>query len=497
MHGYVYVVCGGRHLEFAKANLLELLTPEQSSRIRYRAEHTDIGLILQQGTLLVDTAALTDACVQYLAERPERAKQEADWLRQHDVAAALCDMPLWSISACEQAGVPLLYVGNFTWTELYREFLPEHIWKAYAAEYRKIQHGMLYALHNPEMLEFLPRAELSETSLVARPFHPDEIRAIRARYTCPIVFVALGMSAQFTQPVSVEGIEPTYPSEKYGYIIPIGKEQVSKVSMFKEKPTQEVAKDYIAKGALWNGGVFAFKLGYVLNRAHELIDFVDYEDLFNKYDTLNKISFDYAVVEHEPEIEVMRFAGTWKDLGTWNTLTEAMDSHAVGEAMFNEKCENVHVVNELDVPILCMGLKDVVVSASPEGILVSDKEQSSYIKPYVNTLDHRVMFAEKSWGSFKVIDIDKASMTIKVTLNAGHQMNYHSHQHRDEVWTVIAGEGKTIVDGMEQNVKAGDVITMSAGCRHTVIAETELKLIEVQLGEAIDVHDKQKFELEY
>ena len=293
------------------------------------------------------------------------------------------------------------------------------------------------------------------------------------------------------------GIEPTYPSEKYGYIIPIGKEQVSKVSMFKEKPTQEVAKDYIAKGALWNGGVFAFKLGYVLNRAHELIDFVDYDDLFNKYDTLNKISFDYAVVEHETEIEVMRFAGTWKDLGTWNTLTEAMDSHAVGEALFNEQCENVHVVNELDVPILCMGLKDVVVSASPEGILVSDKEQSSYIKPFVNTLDHRVMFAEKSWGSFKVIDIDKASMTIKVTLNAGHRMNYHSHQHRDEVWTVIAGEGKTIVDGMEQNVKAGDVITMSAGCRHTIIAETELKLIEVQLGEAIDVHDKQKFELEY
>lgn len=208
-NGFVYVVCGERHLEFAKANLLEMLTPEQSSRIRYRAEHTDIGLILQHGTLLVDTAALTDACAQYLAELPERAKQEADWLRQHDVAAALCDMPLWSISACERAGVPLLYVGNFTWTELYREFLPEHIWKAYAAEYRKIRHGMLYALHNPEMLEFLPRAELSETSLVARPFHPDEIQAIRARHTCPVVFVALGMSAQFTQPVSVEGVHPT------------------------------------------------------------------------------------------------------------------------------------------------------------------------------------------------------------------------------------------------------------------------------------------------
>lgn len=112
---------------------------------------------------------------------------------------------------------------------------------------------------------------------------------------------------------------------------------------------------------MWNGGVFAFRLGYVLKRAHELIDFKNYDDLFAKYNILKKISFDYAVVEHEPLIEVMRFSGTWKDLGTWNTLTEAMDSNNVGEALFNEKCENVHVVNELNMPVLCMGLKDVVV----------------------------------------------------------------------------------------------------------------------------------------
>ncbi len=292
------------------------------------------------------------------------------------------------------------------------------------------------------------------------------------------------------------GIEPTYPSEKYGYIIPASKENVSKVSLFKEKPTREVAEGYIAEGALWNGGVFAFRLGYVLKRAHELIDFTDYSDLFAKYDTLTKISFDYAVVEHESEIEVMRFAGTWKDLGTWNTLTEAMDSQSVGEALFNETCENVHVVNELNVPILCMGLKDVVVSASPEGILVSDKEQSSYIKPYVSTLEGQVMFAEKSWGSFRVLDVENDSMTIKVTLNPGHRMNYHSHSYRDEVWTIISGEGRTIVDGMEQHVSVGDVVTMEAGCRHTIIAETELQLIEVQLGEEISVHDKQKYELE-
>ena len=193
----------------------------------------------------------------------------------------------------------------------------------------------------------------------------------------------------------------------------------------------------------------------------------------------------------------MRFSGQWKDLGTWNTLTEAMEENSVGDAIMNETCENVHVINELNVPVLAMGLHDVVISASPEGILVSDKEQSSYIKPFVDRLDQQVMFAEKSWGSFRVMDVEEESLTIKVTLKAGHRMNYHSHRNRDEVWVVTSGAGRTIVDGMEQEVKAGDVITMQAGCRHTIIAESELKLVEVQLGREISVHDKQKYELEY
>lgn len=293
------------------------------------------------------------------------------------------------------------------------------------------------------------------------------------------------------------GIEPTYPSEKYGYIIPSDKEKVSKVLSFKEKPAKEVAEEYIKKGALWNGGVFAFKLKYVLEKAHELIDFTDYDDLFSKYDSLTKISFDYAVVEHEKEIEVIRFKGMWKDLGTWNTLTEAMEENIVGKGELNDTCKNVHIINEMDTPILAMGLHDVVISASPEGILVSDKEQSSYIKPFVDKYEQQVMFAEKSWGSFNVLNIDDKSMTIKVTLNEGHRMNYHSHEHRNEVWVVTSGTGTTIIDGMKQNVSAGDVITMTKGVRHTIIANTELKLIEIQLGTDISVHDKQKFELEY
>lgn len=289
------------------------------------------------------------------------------------------------------------------------------------------------------------------------------------------------------------GIEPTYPSEKYGYIIPEDGEAVSRVSTFKEKPDEATARAYIAQGALWNGGVFAYQLGYLLKKAHEMISFTDYQDLYRKYDTLTKISFDYAVVEKEEKIQVMRFSGEWKDLGTWNTLTEAMEENTVGDAMLNDTCTNVHVVNELKVQVLAMGLHDVVISASPEGILVSDKGQSSYIKPYVDSIDQQIMFAEKSWGSFRVLDVEEESLTIKVTLNSGHKMNYHSHRNRDEVWIVISGRGRTLLDGMYRKVSSGDVIVMPAGCRHTVFADTELKMVEVQIGREISVLDKQKY----
>lgn len=293
------------------------------------------------------------------------------------------------------------------------------------------------------------------------------------------------------------GIEPTYPSEKYGYIIPESAKEISKVSVFKEKPDADTARNYIRQGALWNGGVFACKLVYLMDEAHKYIDFEDYQDLFDQYERLTKISFDYAVVEKEKSVRVMRFAGQWKDLGTWNTLTEAMDGSMIGDARMNENCKNVHIINELDIPVLAMGLHDVVISAGPQGILVSDKGQSSYIKPFVDRIDQQVMFAEKSWGSYRVLDIGDGSLTIKVTLNPGRQMNYHSHKNRNEVWVVTVGTGRTVVDGMAQEIHAGDVITMEAGCRHTVIAATYLQMVEIQLGKEISVHDKQKYPLEY
>lgn len=342
---------------------------------------------------------------------------------------------------------------------------------------------------------------------LASAYLHDELGAgeDEAVVVCPVdpyvqdsYFEALGRLAQLAERgeanLTLMGIEPTYPSEKYGYIIPDTADPVSAVSTFKEKPDEETAREYIARGALWNGGVFAFRLGYMLRRAHELIEFENYQDLFAVYGELDKISFDYAVVEREKRIQVLRYNGEWLDLGSWNTFTEAMDSETIGKVILDEHCKDTQVVNELNIPILCMGCRDMVVAASADGILVSGKDRSAHIKPYVEELEQQAMYAEKSWGSFTVLDVQEDSMTIKVELLPGHRLTYHSHQHRDEVWTVMSGQGCVIIDGMKRIVRPGDVVPIPAGCRHTVIADTPLRLMEAQLGKEITVEDKQKFE---
>lgn len=285
------------------------------------------------------------------------------------------------------------------------------------------------------------------------------------------------------------GINPTYPSEKYGYIIPASKDKVSDVVEFKEKPNLATAEKYIQLGGLWNGGVFACKISYVLEKSREILKTDSYDELLKNYSSLPDISFDYAVVEREKNIKVVRYVGEWKDVGTWNTLTDVMTEKSIGNVYFDNTCQNSHVVNEMDTPIIAMGLKDIVVAASPDGILVADKIQSVYMKPLVEKI-HEIRFAEKSWGSFTVIDADEQSLTVKVILNAGHKMNYHSHERRDEVWTVIKGTGLVTLDGEVKRVGVGGVIKIPAGVKHTIFAETNLKIIEVQIGDDISVDDK-------
>ncbi|WP_075364662.1 sugar phosphate nucleotidyltransferase [Desulfosporosinus metallidurans] len=286
------------------------------------------------------------------------------------------------------------------------------------------------------------------------------------------------------------GVSPTFPSEKYGYIVPEPSQETqlySRVSYFREKPKGTDAKELMQQQALWNCGVFAFKLDYIISQLTQKGLPTDYEELLQQYTKLPKISFDYEVVEKAEHIVVLRYEGDWKDLGTWNTLTEEMPNGLVGNAILSEDSLNTHVINELDIPVVVLGISDAVVAVSPDGILVTDKDSSPSIKDLVGKFNLRPMYEERRWGWYRVLDRTvfeggNEVLTKRLSLMAGMNFSYQYHNQRSEVWTIISGEGLYAFNGVVCRVKPGDVLNIPIGAKHGLRAVTDLEFIEVQMG---------------
>lgn len=297
--------------------------------------------------------------------------------------------------------------------------------------------------------------------------------------------------------LALMGVTPTYPSSKYGYIVPEGNVEENSyftVDCFTEKPSEEAAVGLINQRALWNCGVFAFRLGYLLQILQEKNLPLSFEKLYSEYVELPKISFDYEVVEKANHIVALPYSGYWKDLGTWNTLTEEMATSQIGKGVLTDDSDNTHLVNELDIPVTVLGVKDVVVAASPDGILVADKASSPKIKEIIGDWNYPPMYEERLWGWSRVLDYAKYDeetemVTKRIHISKGKNSTYHYHNLRDEVWTIVRGEGELALDDYIRRVKAGDIVHLPAGKKHGIHALTDLEFIEVQTGKVISNED--------
>lgn len=290
--------------------------------------------------------------------------------------------------------------------------------------------------------------------------------------------------------LALVAVQPTYPSERHGYIVPESKQgghDLVKVSYFKEKPTKEQALELIEKQSLWNCGVFAFRLGYVLSNLEEKDLPRDYLELKNEYVALPEISFDYEVVEKAKNVIALRYEGNWKDLGTWNTLTEEISTPIIGNGLLSEDCLGTHLINELDIPIIVLGLPNIIVVASPDGILVSDKKASPKVKDLVKGSGQRPMFEERRWGWYRVLDHVKYEngnevLTKRIGISAGKNLSYQVHYQRSEVWSITNGEGEFALNDVIYSVKPGDVLHIPVGVKHGIWASSNLEFIEIQTG---------------
>lgn len=363
----------------------------------------------------------------------------------------------------------------------------------------------------PERRDTFPAIALSSSFLaMQKGCSRDEVVVVMPcdSYTEAKYFHTIGTMVDLVQQdvadLVLMGIIPTYPSTKFGYIVPSTVLDVAyhRVQCFTEKPCEERAKELLSQGAYWNGGVFAFRLGYMMNLIAKYVQVDSFTELRSHYDEFPKISFDYEVVEKATSVAVVPYCGQWKDLGTWNALVEELPTSTMGNVILGKDAHASTVINELSLPIVCDGVSNIVVAAGHDGILVCGKESSEYIKQYVDPIHTRPMFEERRWGTYRVLDDTRYadsshSLTKSITLLPNKYISYQIHHFRSEVWTFVEGEGLFALNGEVRKVKAGDTVVIPREHYHSIKALTELTFIEVQMGHPLIEEDIERFDWDW
>lgn len=314
--------------------------------------------------------------------------------------------------------------------------------------------------------------------------------------------------------IGLIGTPPSHPSSQFGYMVPKSKGKSGRgrragsvpsgkggadeqawigIERFTEKPDPSAAAELIKQGALWNCGVFAFRLAYMLEKLRaegKPTTMKEWEDV---YAGLREASFDEEAVERSGRRIAMVYDGPWHDLGSWDTFARHMESRQVGPGYVAEDSPNTHLINELGHPIYVIGLPDAIVAASADGILVASKSQSNLIKSLLGEPSRRPMYEEKRWGIRRTLDYIETEqggvLTRQVELHPGGLTSYHSHAKKEEIWTVLSGNGRFMLEDQLYEVGPGDVMRFPRGARHGVKADTALRCVQVEIGQVLDETD--------
>lgn len=282
------------------------------------------------------------------------------------------------------------------------------------------------------------------------------------------------------------GAIPTFPSEQYGYIQSHepASDDFRTVSGFKEKPAAAAAARLIEENALWNCGVFAFRLRYMIEHLQERGFPTMYSALRSQYASLPMRSFDYEVVEHEPHIACLQYDGKWQDMGNWHAIADTMDEPVTGKGLKDSASSNTHILNDLSIPVLVSGIEDAIIVAGTEGILVCSKERAPAIKQLVEQVrqlsgDPEQARVTNGWSKLVDEAVDApSSQTIITTLHylpAGAELlPYDIGLHSN--LTVTSGGGFIISQTRSISATAG--IAYSEDGSLGFIASVDTRLLE-------------------
>ncbi len=170
-----------------------------------------------------------------------------------------------------------------------------------------------------------------------------------------------------------------------------------------------------------------------------------------------------------------------------NTLTEEVAGNITGKGKLSKEIQNTHMVNELDIPVIILGVSNIVAAVSPDGILVTDKKASPRIKELIGEFDDRPMYGERRWGWYRILDHFKFEngnevLIKRLLIKSGKNLSYQKHLKRNEIWIVLNEKGEYVLDKKKGDLQTGDVIYIPKETIHSLRGVTNLDLIEVQMG---------------
>lgn len=341
--------------------------------------------------------------------------------------------------------------------------------------------------------------------------------------------IKLGLTKAQEGSVICFGIEPTRPDTGYGYIkVSKSNSNVRLLDSFVEKPTAEVAVDYVKSGEYtWNSGIFMMKASVwielikalepemyqackvSISKAVNDKDFVWLDEESFKKSPDNSI--DYAVMEHlgkengfNIDTYVVAMNAGWSDVGAWDAVWENHQKDESGNVSIGNKnnifyrTENTLLYASERKKVVTLGIKDCVVIDTPDALLVANKNNLSSFKDLIQKIKEndadilkqsRKVF--RPWGCYDSLEIDTNFQVKRITVNPGQVLSLQLHHHRAEHWIVVKGTGKVTKGQEEFLLHENQSIYIPLGEVHRLEnpGKIPLEMIEVQSGSYLGEDD--------
>ena len=311
------------------------------------------------------------------------------------------------------------------------------------------------------------------------------------------------------------GITPTAPETGYGWIAagaPVaGLDDTYAVARFVEKPdAEEAARLLAAGGHSWNSGMFVFAAGAVIAELDRYapavmaacraavagagadLDFLRLDSA--AFAASPAVALDVAVMEKTTRAAVVPAALGWSDVGAWRALWDIGDRDAAGNVIVGDvvQIDSEACYLRSDGPLVAaIGLKDFVVVATQDAVLVAPQDESQRVRAIVDRLaagGRRESVAHpqtyRPWGYWQTIDRGPGFQVKRIRLHAGGAVRPRRHHHATQHWAVVTGAAQVTVDGVAGTLRAGQSISIPPGAAHALLAlgDEPLDLIEVQTG---------------